>query len=360
MLETRCGEVVSREVLDARTLLLEVAVGESRHSVIAYRCLTGDIDAGDQVLINTTAGTLGLGTGGFDFAIANLSRPAGVADAGEGHIIKLRYTPHQFAVCCDEEANQEQYQDVHDIARMPVVAAGLHSQVALVAAGIKARRTEARVAYVMTEGAALPIGVSNLVRRLLESDLIDDTITCGQAFGGRREAVNLYSALACAKARSGADVAIVCQGPGNVGTGTELGFSGIDAGLAVNAAHSLGGRPVVAVRMSQKDPRGRHRLISHHTLTVLSRVALAAAMVVLPEMDDETEAEAHRQLAALKLFEHHEIRSFSGQPGVALLSERNLVVTSMGRKYGEDPLFFLAGAAAGNAAAAMLEADFLG
>lgn len=360
MLETRVGGVVSCETLDSGTLLLEVEAEGTRHRALAYRSLTGDIREGDRVLLNTTAGTLGLGTGGFDFVVANLSRPAGVAGAGQGHIIKLRYTPHQFAVLADEEAQPELYSRATDLGGMPVVAASLHSQVALAAAGVKAARPKARVAYVMTDGAALPIGVSNLVRTLLSEGLLDETVTCGQAFGGMREAVNLYSGLICARHAAGADVAIVCQGPGNAGTGTPLGFSGIETGQAINAAHSLDGRPVCAVRMSRADPRRRHTLISHHTLTVLSRIALAAALVPLPWMDPGDEAEAVRQLDELKLFERHEIRSFDGKPGIDLLKARRLDVSSMGRRFEDDPLFFLAGCAAGAAAAAMLDEDFPG
>jgi hypothetical protein len=243
---------------------------------------------------------------------------------------------------------------------MPVVAAFLHSQVALVAAAVKAARPEARVAYVMTDGAALPIGVSNLVRGLLAEGLLDETITCGQAFGGMRETVNIYSALICARHASRADVAIVCQGPGNVGTGTPLGYSGVEAGQVINATYSLGGRPVCAVRMSRADPRRRHTLISHHTLTALSRIALAAALVPLPWMEPDDEAEAIRQLDELKLFERHEIRSFDGRPGITLLEKSGLDVSSMGRHFADDPLFFLAGCAAGAAAAAMLDDGFAG
>jgi hypothetical protein len=119
MLETRVGGVVSCETLDSGTLLLEVEAEGTRHRALAYRSLTGDIREGDRVLLNTTAGTLGLGTGGFDFVVANLSRPAGVAGAGQGHIIKLRYTPHQFAVLADEEAQPELYSRATDLGGMP-------------------------------------------------------------------------------------------------------------------------------------------------------------------------------------------------------------------------------------------------
>lgn len=174
------------------------------------------------------------------------------------------------------------------------------------------------------------------------------------------EAVNVYSALAAARHRLSADIAIVCQGPGNVGTGTALGFSGLEAGGAINASGSLGGRAIMCVRMSEADPRARHCLISHHTLTVLSKVALSASIVALPLLEDALREEAHKQLAALKLFEKHEIRSFDGSEGIALLQSHSVPMNSMGRGYAEDPVFFQAAAAAGRCASEMLKETFWG
>ena len=59
-------------------------------------------------------------------------------------------------------------------------------------------RPDARVVYVMTDGASLPIVISDLVHELRSRDLLDATITCGQAFGGDHDAISLQSALAIA------------------------------------------------------------------------------------------------------------------------------------------------------------------
>jgi hypothetical protein len=359
MLHTTAGRVTDVRKLDERTLECQVEAGGERRKALAYIDLCGEIAAGDEVVVNTTAVDLGLGTGGYDFVVCSLSKRGEVKNESPGHIMKLRYTPLQHSAECEEETAGEDAA-IADLAGMPVVAAGLHSHIALIAAGVKAKEPDARIAYAMTDGAALPIQFSNLVRALEDARLIDDTITCGQAFGGRREAVNVYSALAAAREASKASVTIVCQGPGNVGTSTGLGFSAIEAGQIINAAHSLKGRPVLSLRMSKADKRERHRLISHHSLTVLSRVALAGTMAVLPFMDADDQQEAYRQLQSLKLFEHHEIRSFDGAPGVALLKERGLKLESMGRGYDDDPLFFLAASAAGRCAASMLSKDFWG
>ena len=80
----------------------------------------------------------------------------------------------------------------------------------------------------------------------------------------------------------GADVVVLTQGPGNLGTGTRWGFSGVACGDAVNAIATLGGRPVACLRVSQADARPRHLGVSHHSMTAYGRVALASADVVLP------------------------------------------------------------------------------
>ena len=91
----------------------------------------------------------------------------------------------------------------------------------------------------MTDGAALPMALSRLVPEIKSRAGCMRPITAGQAFGGDFEAVNLYSALAAAKEAAHADIIVAGPGPGAVGTATPLGFSGLDQGLAINAAASL-------------------------------------------------------------------------------------------------------------------------
>ena len=80
---------------------------------------------------------------------------------------------------------------------------------------------------------------------------------------------------------------ILTQGPGNLGTGTRWGFSGVSAGEAVNAAAVLGGRPVGSLRISAADPRDRHRGVSHHSLTAYGRVALRPCDIAVPDFASE-------------------------------------------------------------------------
>ena len=110
----------------------------------------------------------------------------------------------------------------------------------------------------MTDGAGLPIALSDLVASLRERSLIDATVTFGHAFGGDFEAVSVFSALVVARHVADADVAVVAMGPGIVGTNTRLGFSGLEVGPVLDATVALGGVPVAALRVSFADPRARH------------------------------------------------------------------------------------------------------
>ena len=303
---------------------------------VNYAARTGPARPGDEVLLNTTAQVLKLGTGGFDFVSANLTRalpkPGTLA---MGHIIKARYLPCQVAVLTLEE--QEQYADIweRDLEGLPVLVGQLHSQIAPAAAGLFLAGKR-KIAYVMTDAAALPLAFSRLVRDLKAADLVHHTLTCGQAFGGDFETVTLHSALLAAKHLLNCDAAIVCQGPGNAGTGTKYGYSGIDQAQNLDIVKALGGASVAVVRMSSADKRERHRGISHHTRTTLD-LAYSRCLVPLPEGAD-----------ASPLPPGHSVQFVPNtQSALDLLAEAGVQVTSMGRSPAEDPLFFHAAAAAG-------------
>src|SRR5256885_5462793 len=192
---------------------------------------------------------------------------------------------------------------VDTLAGMPVVVADLPSALPAILAGIRADAPDATVAYVMTDGAALPAWFSRTLDEL--SGDLAGTVTVGQAFGGDLEAATVHSGLLAARYVLGADLAVVTQGPGNLGTGTPWGFSGVAAGEAVNAVATLGGRPVGALRISAADPRPRHYGVSHHSLTAYGRVALAPADLVVPA--DLPDALAAKGRAALEGLHRHRI-----------------------------------------------------
>lgn len=321
---------------------------EMEEKAIAYPALLGDMQAGDRVLLNTTAVELSLGSGGAHFVVANLSCSQRKM-SGPGHIMKLRYTPLQLKVQAVEEESSPYHQRLKEFTSLdglPVMAGELHSMVAPAAVGFKmAAGKHVKLAYIMTDGAALPLTLSRLVADLKEQGLIDLTITCGQAFGGDLEAINVYSALAAAKIAGAAGV-IVAMGPGIVGTGTSLGFSGAEQAYILDAVDALGGTPIAIPRISFGDPRARHRGISHHTLTVLGKLTHCRAWVPIPVLPDEEYQKVKQDLSSHRITEKHAVRTLEAAAVVKEM-EKYLIVTTMGRTPAEDPAFFLAAAAAG-------------
>ena len=327
-----------REVLEERTGFQRVTVaragGSRAERAYVITQLTGSVAVGDEVLMNTTAVDLGLGTGGWHVVSTNLTRGAWSAPGG-GHIMKLRYTPLQV----DTGAAEEHLAELPShLDGTPVVACTLHSQVPLVVLGALSADPDLRIAYVMTDGAALPMAFSGLVSTMTERRwLRAGTLTAGHAFGGDREAVGVPSALALARHDAGADLIVVGMGPGVVGTGHALGTTAIEAAPILDAAAALGGRPILCVRASSGDSRPRHRGISHHVHTVLELVRSRVVLAVPSSLTD--------QLA--RWSDRHTCVAVGDVDGSALLADADLSVTTMGRGPAEDPLFFDAAAAAG-------------
>jgi Protein of unknown function (DUF3866) len=228
---------------------------------VAYLRLTGPVEEGDEVVVNVQARELGLGSGGFDVLHTNLTRGLDLPPEPGAHVMKLPYTPVQFARVHGEEETEP----AALLEGTPVVACSLHSQLAPVCAALRG----VRVAYVQLPGGALPVALSDTVRTLRRAGLIETAIGAGACFGGDADAVNTYAALGLAKAR-GAQAVVAAIGPGIVGTGTLLGHGGMAAADAISASLELGGRAVLALRISQLDPRERHRGVSHHSHAVLS------------------------------------------------------------------------------------------
>ncbi|MER3452282.1 MAG: DUF3866 domain-containing protein, partial [Acidimicrobiia bacterium] len=267
----RAGRVTA--VLTERPGLQRVAVDGRPAYVLTD--LTGRVEVDDPVIVNTTATELGLGSGGWDVVHWNL-RVLEWRLPGPGHVMKLRYTSLQR----DTGVAEEHFDYVPgDLRGVPVVALALHSQLAPVTVTVKHLRPDARVVYVMTDAGALPIALSDTVHELRTRGLLHATVTAGHAFGGDHEAVNTASAMEVARGPARADVVVVGTGPGVVGTGTRLGFSGLEVAWILDVAARLGAVPIVALRYSDADARQRHRGVSHHARTALE---LTHARVVVP------------------------------------------------------------------------------
>jgi len=337
-----------------------VTVDGTSIRALAYPALVGSPRVGDRVLLNVNALEAGLGTGGYALVVALPDRlPADTEISG--HMVKARYTPLQVMTASADEQGSPYHQRLaaaDTVDGMPVVVADLHSALPAILAGLyqQSAGTGAadppRAAYVMTDGGALPAWFSRTAAGLREAGWLAATITVGQSFGGDLEAVTVHSGLLAARHAVGADVAVIAQGPGNLGTGTRWGYSGVAAGEAVNAAAVLGGRPVAALRISFADPRDRHQGISHHSLTAYGRVALAASDVVVPQLPGPRGALV--SAAAAPLAARHRLVSVPVDGLDEALRGCPVPLSTMGRTLDQDREYFLAAATAGRHAAALL------
>lgn len=337
----------------AQELTVEVEGGDTLVRALAYVDVVGEPQPGDEVLLNVTALDLALGTGGYAL-VAGLPRRLPSDPEGPGHLVKARYTPLQMTVLGVDEQDSPHHailRDADDLAGMPVVVADLHSALPAIVAGVRDVRPDAAVAYVATDGGALPLSFSRTVDGLRRAGWLTGTVTVGQTFGGDLEAVTVHNGLLAARHVLGADVAVVAQGPGNLGTGTRWGFSGVAAGEAVNAAVTLRGRAVAALRVSEADPRDRHLGVSHHSLTAYGRVAVLPADIPVPVLQGSIAERVDAQVLALSP-PHHLVR-LPVEGVEAALASSPVPLSTMGRGLEQDRAAFVASAVAGRHAASL-------
>ncbi|MGX6603750.1 DUF3866 family protein [Micromonosporaceae bacterium Da 78-11] len=359
MVRWRSGTVLTVRRQWRGALELEVETADGTLRALAYPDLVGSPEPGDRVLLNVGALVMGLGTGGYALVTALPDRlpPDPVAEAttrDSGHLVKARYTPLQvIRLGVDEEASPHRavMAAATSLDGMPVVTADLHSALPAIVAGIHADRPGAQIAYVMTDGGALPAWFSRTLDGL--RDHLAGTVTTGQAFGGDLEASTVHTGLLAARHVLGADVAVVAQGPGNLGTGTMWGFSGVALGEAVNAIGILGGRAVGSLRVSDGDGRPRHRGVSHHSLTAYGKVALLPADLPVPDGLDPALAAAV-ELALAPLAERHRLVRVRTEGLDEALRASPVGLSTMGRGLDADHAYFLTAAAAGRHAASLV------
>ena len=324
MVRWRAGRVlaVRRRWSGAVELDVETPGGVLR--ALAYPELVGDPEPGDRVLLCSDG----------------LINHVGDDEKKDPPVKKFPNTG------VDEEASPHRavMAAATSLDGMPVVTADLHSALPAIVAGIRADQADCRVAYVMTDGGALPAWFSRTLDGL--RDHLVGTITTGQAFGGDLEASTVHTGLLAARHVLRADIAVVAQGPGNLGTGTTWGFSGVALGEAINAIGTLGGRAVGSLRVSDGDRRPRHRGVSHHTLTAYGKVALLPADLPVPDaLEPRLAAEVDAALAPLAA-RHRLVRVPTAGLDEALRASP-VPLSTMGRGLDADHAYFLTAAAAG-------------
>jgi hypothetical protein len=348
----RAGRVTSVRSSRPDIVELDVATDDGDVTAIAYTAVVGTPVVGDRALLNTTALVQGLGTGGFALVVALPDRLPADPDL-DGHVVKARYTGLQVTVAAVDEQGAEHHdvlREADDLGGLPVVVADLHSAVPAVVAGVRAQRPGARVVYVMSDGGSLPLWLSDTVAGLRAAGWLAASVTVGQAYGGDLEAVTVHSGLLAARHVLRADLAVVTQGPGNLGTGTPWGYSGVAAGEACNAVTVLGGEAVGALRISEADPRHRHRGVSHHSLTAFGRVALGGVTLVAPRgLSSELGGQVDEDLAGQP--ERNPVVWVDTDGLDELLRLSPVPLETMGRGLEEERAYFLAAAAAGRYAA---------
>jgi hypothetical protein len=352
MLKLRRGTVVATDPLT-------VEVGGEHRAAWADEALVGPVAVGDDVVVNTEARDLGLGSGGFDVVHANLSRGLfGSGDEG-AHIMKLNYTSLQHPV----DPVEIEHGDPALGPQPPVAVASLHGHLAPIAWAAAQARPGVRIGFVQGAGGALPGTLSRDLVQLRDRGLICGQITAGNAYGGEHEALSLVGGLDAAARRLGWEAVIVGPGPGILGSATRFGHGGMAALDAAHAAVALGLPTLVCPRLSSSDPRPRHRGLSHHSAAVLE-LLLAPVRVPVPEAElegwpllDKAPGGGSAQAALDSLIEicggRHDIAvervDLDGYAGSGLRA------TTMGRSISEDPLFFAAPLAAGRALAGAME-----
>lgn len=339
-LKLRRGVVVGEEPLT-------VEIDGERRRAWADEGLLGEMREGDEVIVNVEALDLDLGSGGFDVVHVNLTRGLEGGGSATEHVMKLNYSSLQHAV----DPVELPVRLMRDIAAqsapegaaaaMPVLVLPLHGHLAPAAWALARAAPGAKVGYVQTAGGALPGSLSSDVAELRERDLLDDHVTAAPAYGGEREAISVAGALDAAAQELGWDAAIVGPGPGIIGSDTRLGHGGMAALDNAHAALALGCPTLLSPRLSGADPRERHSPVSHHTLTVLK---MLLAPVEIPVPTGEPVPIAVLATAAGWRHRLHEAAAdLSGYEAAELPTQ------TMGRTIDEDPLFFAAALASGQA-----------
>jgi Protein of unknown function (DUF3866) len=325
-LKLRRGVVVGEDPLT-------VEIDGERRPAWADELLLGEMRAGDEVVVNVAALDLRLGSGGFDVVHVNLSRGLDASGEGREHVMKLNYTSLQHPV------------DPVELPRavgrraISVLVLPLHGHLAPAAWAVARAAPGLKVGYVQTGGGALPGSFSRDVVQLRERDLLRGHIAAAPAYGGEHEALSVAGALDAAANGLGWDAAIVGPGPGIIGSDTRFGHGGMAALDNAHAALALGLPTLLSPRLSEADPRERHRGVSHHTLTVLE-LLLGEVEIPVPTNDPAIATQLEEAMG-----DRHKLQE--AQPDLAGYAASDLPARTMGRGIDEDSLFFAAPLAAG-------------
>jgi uncharacterized protein DUF3866 len=351
MLKLRRGAVVGTDPLT-------VEVEGERRPAWADPSLVGEVIMGDEVVVNTEALDLGLGSGGFDVVHVNLTRGLDGRRAQDGErVMKLNYTSLQHPV---EPVEVPLDEGRPGAPSPPVLVLPLHGHLAPACWAAAKVSPGIRLGYLQTAGGALPGLLSRDVAELRQRGLLAGHMTAAPAYGGEHEAISIIGGLDAAVRRLGWEAVVCSPGPGILGSATSFGHGGLAALDSAHAALALGLPTLLSPRLSGSDPRPRHRGLSHHTASVLE-LLLASVRIPVPEVELEgwptgeqgpDQVDLPSVLDALHRVcdDRHDV---AVEPvDIEGYGDSGLPAQTMGRTIAQDPLFFAAPLAAGAALAA--------
>lgn len=339
----RFARLEARAVHDVRPGLQRMTLSDGSEAY-ALTNLCGDVSQGDELLVNVTAVDLGLGTGGAHVVHANLTAP-GLGVRATGRVMKARYLSEQLAVevahvGAEDAADAFAAGTLQQIKSVRVAVCVLHSHAMALAATLY-DATGNPPGYVMTDGGALPFVLSDLAATCLERGVIATAVSTGQAFGAPMEAVTVASGVA-ALAQRGIDRVVIGPGPGHLGSGDALGFSGLDLAGHASVIARLGASAAVVVRASLADERIRHFGVSHHSRT-LAAASSPETVVPVPtglgafasDVSDRAESQLARDAAWMRSLGPRAVE-FTPLIVEDALERTGLAITTMGRPLGAD------------------------
>lgn len=288
---------------------------------------------GQEVLVNTTARKLKLGSGGYDYILPTDS----FCNPSKGHIMKLRYTPLQFSVLTEEEKNPDLFNRIPNFNNLIIVVCELHSMLLPVCLYLKEFDRNIRITTIINDWGMLNAKLSNNLRFLKENHFVDYVITCQEAFNGDFECINEINSLIFSQ-NLDTQVAIISPLPGIVGTGTKFGFSAYKAINVIEDISRFGGRVVFPVRVSKSESRERHKFISHHSLTILSYVN---SSVEIPIFEFEDKLFFTRVFGILNNYRTKHSLTHIDEIDDNIIVKYKPLLKTMGRGFEEDREYFL-------------------
>ena len=346
LLSLEWGRVISIIYENCDIQIIEVKIN-SIEKAINYINETGFVKKGDEVILNTAAVRLNLGTGGYHFVYFNKSAKLLSCELNrtDGHIIKMKYTPLQQRYKTIEEnpAYSGFFDEGIKVKNKPVLIAALHSMLFPSVCGIKQKKPDARITVIYTYGGAINVGFSNNIKTLKELNLINDVITSGECYGGDYESINVYTSLIFSFNVLKSDAAIICCGPGVAGTSTYYGFSTLDMILPAYISNLSGCRTILIPRISFMDNRKRHYGLSMQTIAILDSLNFK---VIVPILNSDHNKVIIDKISKFNLDKRHNF-VFIDNDISYICTEYEKYMNMMDRCYKDDSYYFNNCAASG-------------